>query len=232
MPAAAIWAGLVHVLTAAGVIPAFLALIATADGDFAEAFVWLGIAFIIDGVDGPLARHFGTKKHAARFCGERLDLIIDYITYVVVPAFMIYKADLVPEDYKGVAAGLILLTSLYHFSDTESKTEDGFFVGFPAVWNVVVFYLFAIPAPPTIALALIVVLAALTFVPFKWIHPVRVQAFRPVTFVAMAVWAVTAIVVTAQGFPGSAVAQALLAATGLYAVAISFLRTTNKNATL
>ncbi len=232
MPAAAIWAGLVHVFTASGVIPAFLALVATANHDFEAAFAWLGLAFVIDGLDGPLARYFGVKKHVPRFCGERLDLIIDYLTYVVVPAFMVYEAGLVPEGYNGIAAGLALLSSLYHFSDTQSKTEDGFFVGFPAVWNLVVFYLFAIPIPQSAALAFIVILAALTFVPSKWIHPIRVRALRPVTFAAMATWAIAAIAVIIQGFPGSTATQAVLGATAFYAIAVSFVRPVEKNSKL
>ncbi|MDZ4791311.1 MAG: phosphatidylcholine synthase [Hyphomicrobiales bacterium] len=230
MPAAAIWAGLVHAFTASGVIPAFFALVATARHDYAAAFAWLGLAFVIDGLDGPLARYVGTKKNLPRFCGERLDLVIDYVTYVVVPAFMIYEAGLVPAGWNGIAAALALISALYHFSDTESKTEDGYFVGFPAIWNLIVFYLFATPISQPAALAVITVLAALTFIPLKWVHPVRVRELRLLTFLAMAAWTAAAVMVLAQGFPGSGAAQGVLIVTGLYSLAIGFIRSARRSA--
>lgn len=224
MSAKAVCAGLVHLFTALGIIPAFFALIATMEHRYEAAFIWLGVAFIIDGLDGPLARHFDTKTNLPQFCGERLDLIIDYVTYVLIPAFMIYQAGLLPGGCNAVAAIVILLSSLYHFSDTESKTDDGYFVGFPAIWNLVVFYLFAVPIPPFASFVLIASLAALTFVPFKWVHPVRVRAMRGVTFAAMAAWGVAAIAIVATGFPGPALAQMVLVATGAYAVVIGVVR--------
>lgn len=230
MPTAAIWAGLVHAFTASGVIPAFFALVATARHDYATAFAWLGLAFVIDGLDGPLARYVGTKKNLPRFCGERLDLIIDYVTYVVIPAFMIYEAGLVPAGWGGLAAVLALISSLYHFSDMESKTEDGYFVGFPAIWNLVVFYLFAVPIPQALALATIIVLSALTFIPLKWVHPIRVKELRLLTFIAMAAWAAAAVTVVVQGFPGSSAAQAVLIITGVYSLAIGFIRSARRSA--
>ncbi len=222
-------AALVHVLTASGIIPAILAIITTAQHRFEAAFWWLGLAFIIDGIDGPLARHFHVKEVLPRFCGERLDLIVDYFTYVVVPAFMVYQAQLVPEALKLAAALMMTLTSLYHFSDKESKTSDGYFVGFPAIWNLVVFYFFAVPVNPIAAFAVIFVLSGLTFVPLKWLHPVRVTAWRPVTFAVMVLWAATAMIVTGQGFPASPLCQAMLIVTGLYGLALGLIRSAEKN---
>ncbi len=213
-----------HFLTAVGVIPAFFALLAVFDNRFEAAFAWLGVAFIIDGIDGPLARRLGTKAQLPRYCGERLDLIIDYVTYVLIPALIVYRGDIVPDGLQAVAAIVILLTSLYHFADLESKTDDGYFVGFPAIWNLVVFYLLAVPPGPVAGAIIVAGLAVLTFVPSKWLHPVRVAAFRPLTFAAMALWAGAAIFTVATAFPASPPAAVVLLLTGGYAVALSILR--------
>ncbi len=219
-----ITAASVHVLTASGVIPAFFALLAAFDNRFETAFAWLGVAFVIDGIDGPLARRFGTKTQVPRFCGERLDLIIDYITYVLIPALIVYRADIVPSAFEAAAAIFILLTSLYHFADRDSKTEDGYFVGFPAIWNLVVFYLLAVPVGGVAALFIITVLGLLTFVPAKWLHPVRVRALRPLTFAAMAVWAGAAVFTVATAFPAAPLAAFALLLTGGYAITLGVVR--------
>ncbi|MDX2265380.1 MAG: CDP-alcohol phosphatidyltransferase family protein [Hyphomicrobiales bacterium] len=221
-------AALAHVFTALGVIPAFLALIDAMNGVHERAFIWLGVALIIDGLDGPLARRLAVKQRAPRFCGERLDLIIDYITYVVVPAVMIHQSELVPEGLRTAAACLALLSALYHFSDTASKTSDDFFVGFPAVWNLVVFYLFCFPIGQGAALAVIVICAALTFTPLVFVHPVRVTALRPLTFAVMAAWAAAAVATVANGFPAEGLAQIGLAAGALYALGVGFARSAGR----
>lgn len=229
MPNKLIAAALVHVLTASGVIPATLALVATAHGRFEAAFWWLGLAFVIDGIDGPLARRFRVKEVLPRFCGERLDLIVDYLTYVVVPAFMVYRAGLAPEALTLPSVLLITLTSLYHFSDKDSKTSDGYFVGFPAIWNLVVFYFFAAPVGPILTFVIILALSILTFVPLKWLHPFRVKSWRPLTFAVTSLWAVAAMAVTFYGFPASPFWRAVLIATGLYGLALGLIRSAEKN---
>ena len=145
-------ASLVHVLTASGAALALMALIAAADGHWQEMFVWLGLALIVDGIDGPLARAAKVDQVLPRFSGVRLDLIVDYLTYVAVPAFALARAELLPEAFRLPAAIAILLSSLFHVADRDSKTEDGYFVGFPAIWNIVCLYLFAFMPPPTLAL--------------------------------------------------------------------------------
>ena len=214
----------VHAFTALGAVLGFLALVAAAGHRWEDAFGWLGIALIVDGLDGPLARRLHVKDKLPRFSGEHLDLVIDYFTYVVVPAYIIYEAQLVPRGLGTVAAALILLTSLYHFSDSESKTEDGFFVGFPALWNVVAFYGFIFPVPPALAFAVLFVLVVLTFFRFKWIHPVRVRRLRPLTFCIMGLWAAATMVALLEGFPGSLVVKATIALATVYLVAIGVAR--------
>ena len=214
----------IHLLTASGVLVGFLALLASFDRMWSLAFVWLAVAAIIDGLDGPLARYFKVKTHLPRFSGERLDLIIDYFTYVIVPALMIYGSGRMPEGLQMVATIIVLMTSLFHFSDEESKTEDGFFVGFPAIWNVVAFYLFVFPVPPVLGFAAIVFLGALTFVPLKWVHPIRVQRWRPLTIAMLTLWSAASALAIWQGFPASPAVQVVIGVCSLYLLACGLAR--------
>jgi phosphatidylcholine synthase len=209
-------AACVHVLTASGVLAGFQALLATIAHRWDVAFLWLALATLIDGIDGPLARYFKVKTHLPRFSGERLDLVIDYFTYVIVPALMVYAGGQMPEGWAGVAAAIILMTSLFHFSDEDSKTEDGFFVGFPAIWNVIAFLLFVFPLPPGVGLVTITILGALTFVPLKWVHPLRVRRWRPLTVAVLALWSGGAALALWQGFPASPAVQAVIGLCSLY----------------
>jgi len=211
LPAAA-----VHILTATGAVFGFFALTATARGAYETAFLWLGVALFVDGLDGPLARRFDVKNTLPRICGESLDLVIDYLTYVIVPAFMIYTAGLVPTGFAGLAASAIMLSSLFHFSDTKSKTKDGYFVGFPALWNLFVLYAFVLRPAPELVLAGLALFSALTFVPLKWGHPV--------TLAVTAAWSVTAIAVLLRGFPGDLITQFIFVAAAVYYIALSLSR--------
>ncbi|RIA47411.1 CDP-alcohol phosphatidyltransferase family protein [Dichotomicrobium thermohalophilum] len=221
-----IWpAAAVHIFTATGAVLGFFALTATARGAFETAFLWLGAALLVDGLDGPLARYFYVKQTLPRISGESLDLVIDYMTYVIVPAFMLYEADLVPAGFSGIAAGAIMLTSLFHFADNHSKTTDGFFVGFPALWNLFLLYAFVLQPAPELVLAGVALFSVLTFVPLKWGHPVRVRAFRWVTLTVTAIWSVAAIAVLLRGFPGDLVTQVIFAGAAVYYIALSLTRT-------
>jgi phosphatidylcholine synthase len=217
-------AACVHILTASGVLAGFQALLATIAHRWDAAFLWLAIATLIDGIDGPLARRFKVKTHLARFSGERLDLVIDYFTYVIVPALMIYASGLVPAGLGWLAAAIVLMTSLFHFSDKESKTEDGFFVGFPAIWNIVAFLLFVFAPPPALGFAVIALLGGLTFVPLKWVHPIRVRRWRPITIPVLAVWTGAALLAVWQGFPGAPSLQVVIGLCSLYLLACGLAR--------
>lgn len=214
----------VHGLTALGAVLGFQAMLEVAAHRWEAAFAWLGAALIVDGIDGPLARRVGVSKKLPRFSGERLDLIIDYITYVLVPAYIIYEAKLLPEGLGGIGAALVLLSSLFHFCDNESKTADGFFVGFPALWNVVAFYMLIFAAPEAINFAVLAVLTVLTFVPLKWLHPVRVARLRTLTLAIVAAWSAAAIAVLLLGFPASPGLQAVFAVSAIYLTALGLLR--------
>jgi phosphatidylcholine synthase len=214
----------VHAFTAVGVVLGFQALIAAAAHRWEEAFAWLGAALVVDGLDGPLARRVGVKSKLPRFSGERLDLIIDYLTYVMVPAYIIYEAGLMPPQLSMIAVTLILMSSLYHFIDNDSKTDDGFFVGFPAIWNIVALYLFIFTVPASLAFAVIFALTLLTFLPSKWVHPVRVKLLRPITIAVMVLWTAATVFALVEGFPGSLPVQLIIALSSFYIVAVGIKR--------
>ncbi len=224
MPARALGAA-VHVFTAFGAVCGLLALQSTAEGDWHLAFLWLGIALVIDGVDGPLARRYDAAAALPRFSGVRLDLVVDYLNYCAVPAFIVVRAELVPAGLQLVAGSIIMLSSLFHFADRKSKTDDGYFVGFPAAWNVVCFYILALGMDGPWAFFLIVVLAVATFAPLKWLHPLRVRSLRPLTLLVLLAWTAAALLVVATGFPAMPAAQAVFLISAVYVLAVGVSQT-------
>jgi len=214
----------IHILTAIGAVLALLALRAAHQADWQMMFVWLGIALIVDAVDGPLARLFDVKAVLPRFSGERLDLIVDYLTYVAIPAFVLTETDLLPEAFRLPAAIGILLSGLFHVSDINSKTEEGFFVGFPAIWNIVLLYLFVLGLPPMVALAVVGGLVLLTFVPILYVHPFRVVRLRILTGLVTLAWMVVAAVAVANPLPSALWVQITLLAVAAYFAAIGMSR--------
>jgi phosphatidylcholine synthase len=214
---------LVHLFTSMGAVCGLMATLAVLAGAWEAVFGWLGLALVIDGVDGALARLAKVERHLARFSGERLDLVIDYLTYVFVPVLALLQAGFLQGYSALFLASLILLSSLYHFSDTESKAEDHSFVGFPAIWNGVAFYVFAFALPQGLTASVVLVCVALTFVPLKWKHPFRTAALRLVTAVALAIWAVAGLSTLLTGFPADGWERAALLLTGAYALALTLL---------
>jgi phosphatidylcholine synthase len=186
---------LVHLLTATGAVFAMLAMLAAVDGKWSLMFLWLVVAFAVDGIDGPLARKYNVKTNAPQYDGVLLDLIIDYLTYVFVPAFALFKSGLLPDWTGWIVIITITFTSALYFADTRMKTRDNSFSGFPGCWNMVVLVLFALQPNYWIMLALVVALSITMFIPLKFIHPVRTERWRivslPVTFawVVFAGWA-------------------------------------------
>jgi phosphatidylcholine synthase len=188
IPILVAWA--VHALTASGAVLAFLAFLAVEQAHWRLALFWLGIALIVDGIDGPLARWVGVVRRTPGINGATLDLVVDYLTYVFVPAILIYRADLLPASWAPFAVAAILLSSLYTFARTDMKSSDNFFLGFPAVWNVVAFYLFML-RPGRVPSAVVVgVFAVLTFAPIYFIHPLRVRSYQPWLSSMTALWGV------------------------------------------
>jgi phosphatidylcholine synthase len=193
-------------------------------GSWEEAFAWLGLALVIDGIDGTFARMADVAVRLPRFSGERLDLVIDYVTYVFVPALALLQAGYLLGQPGLLLASLILLSSLFHFCDTESKTDDHCFVGFPAIWNIVAFYVFAFQMPSWAAAGLVLGCVVLTFVPMRWAHPLRTPLLWPVTLAVMALWCVAATLTIRSGFPAGPVVQAILLVTAAYGIGLALFR--------
>ena len=219
LPAAA-----VHCFTALGAVCALIALRAALAADWEEVFIWLGIALLIDGLDGTLARLTHITTVLPRFSGERLDLIVDYLTYVFVPAVALLQGGFLAGELGSVLAALILLSSLFHFSDTESKTADFCFIGFPALWNVVAFYAFALDLPHWLAVALVIACLVLTFVPWKWAHPLRTPLLRPVTVLVLLAGGCAAGLTLWHGFPASNLLKAILILAAVYVMGLVLFR--------
>jgi phosphatidylcholine synthase len=184
----------VHLFTASGAVFAMLAMLAAANHQWSLMFLWLVVAFAVDGVDGPLARRFDVKTYAPRFDGVLLDLIIDYLTYVFIPAFALFESGLLPGWTGWVTIIIITFASAMYFCDGNMKTKDNSFHGFPGCWNMVVLVMFAIQPNFWIILALVSTLAVAMFLPLKFIHPVRTERWRltslPITllWIAFAGW--------------------------------------------
>ena len=171
----------VHLLTATGAVFAMLAMLAAVDEKWSLMFLWLVVAFFVDGIDGPLARRYDVKKNSPIFDGVLLDLIIDYLTYVFVPAYALFKSGLLPGWTGWIAIIIITFTSAMYFADSRMKTKDYSFSGFPGCWNMVVLVLFALQPNFWVSLGFVALLAAAMFVPVRFVHPMRTERWRMIT---------------------------------------------------
>ena len=178
----------VHFFTASGAVFAMLAMLAATEAKWSLMFLWLVVAFAVDGIDGPLARRFDVKTHAPRFDGVLLDLIIDYLTYVFIPAFALFKSGLLPGWTGWVVIIVITFASAMYFCDGQMKTKDNSFQGFPGCWNMVVIVLFAIEPNFWIILILVLGLALAMFLPLKFVHPVRTERWRYLSLPIALAW--------------------------------------------
>ncbi len=202
----------VHLLTGSGAALALMALVSATKGHWTAMFGWLIVALIVDGIDGPLARKVDTKTHASNWDGAILDLVIDYLNYVFIPAYALIYSDLLPSPYGLGAALLVALTGVVYFADVRMKAVDNCFVGFPACWQMLVLVFLVFKPPVAVTLAIIVMLAAAQFVPLKFIHPVRTVRWRAVNLPVLLVWAVLAAWSVWERFePGQMVKVGLLA---------------------
>ncbi len=178
----------VHLFTALGAGLAMLALLEAMKQNWAMMSIWLAIAFVVDGIDGPLARKFDVKTNAPRIDGVLLDLIIDFLTYVFIPAYALYASGLLPGWTGWFVVLFVPFASAIYFSDTAMKTKDNSFRGFPGCWNMVVLSLLVITPPWWAILALVIVLAVAMFLPVKFIHPVRTERWRPLSLGMVIAW--------------------------------------------
>jgi phosphatidylcholine synthase len=189
-PARTLAAWGVHLLTASSVPAGILALRATVNGDAPTAFLWMAYTIVIDSIDGTLARAVGVKEVLPWIDGARLDDLVDYFTYVVVPVFFLLHMRLLPPALELPLTVLVTVASGYGFSQTAAKTADHFFTGFPSYWNVVAFYLYVLGWPQALNAAVIALLAIGVFVPLRYVYPSRTPTLRGLTVALGIAWGV------------------------------------------
>ncbi|GAA5094327.1 phosphatidylcholine synthase [Bartonella acomydis] len=178
----------VHLLTASGSFLAFLSLISASQKEWTAMFCWLGLALLVDGIDGPIARKLDVKYVLPTWSGELLDNIIDYVTYVLIPAFALYQSGLMSSGLSFLLSAIIVISSAIYYADTGIKTKENFFKGFPVVWNMMVFMLFVVKPKEWIIFTIIALSAIISFLPIYFIHPVRVIRLRKLNFPIFLLW--------------------------------------------
>lgn len=206
----------VHAFTASGVVLAMLAAYAAYQLNWTAFFTWLGIALFVDGVDGPIARRFAVERRLPTFSGAALDTVVDYVTYVFLPAFAIATGGFTSAPVALALAGVIVFTSAMYYADTRMKMKNNAFRGFPVVWNGVVFLLFVFQPGAAVLIAIVLSLAVLTFLPIAFIHPVRVERWRPLTLAVSATWFVVAGLSLAWSLDPPDIVRLVLLLTSLY----------------
>ena len=210
----------VHIFTACGAALGFLALILATGEQWAAMFLCLGLALVVDGIDGPLARAFKVAELLPRWSGEALDFVVDFITYVFVPAYAIAASGLLPQALAIPAGVVVVITGALYFADRQMKTRDNYFQGFPAAWNLAAFYLYLLMPPPWVAAAAVAALAALTFAPIRFVHPLRVRHLRVLNIALMAAWAALALLSVISNLdPGPYVTWPLVAIAAYFLIA-------------
>ena len=188
----------VHLYTASSAVLALLATRAIFEYRFRDAFFWLGVAIMIDSSDGVFARAARVSQRLPWFNGAKLDDIVDYLTYVFVPAVFVWRALLVPDTWTIPVTSAMLLSSAYGFNRDDAKTGDHFFTGFPSYWNLVVFYLFLMHESQVVNALVLIALAVLVFVPIRYLYPSRTPTLRALTVALGIAWGITLLVMVWQ----------------------------------
>ncbi|MGB4782381.1 CDP-alcohol phosphatidyltransferase family protein [Candidatus Methylomirabilis sp.] len=190
------WA--VHLLTASGAVVGGWCLVAIHRGDYRGAFFGMVLAGVIDAVDGPLARLARVKEVLPQFDGAKLDDIVDYLNYVVVPIVLIQAANLMPESVSIWIVPFPLLTSAYRFCHVSAKTPDHFFTGFPSYWNILAFYCYVGRSPLWFNAVFILFAAIMVLVPIRYIYPSRTRILRPLTIGLGILWSASLLILLWQ----------------------------------
>jgi phosphatidylcholine synthase len=190
----------IHLLTASGAALALLALLEAAREHWSMMFVWLGVALLVDGIDGPLARRLDVANVLPDWSGDTLDLVVDFLTYVFVPAYAITASKLLLPVAAPLVGLAIVMSGALYFADRRMKTDDNHFRGFPALWNAAAFFLLLLKPSPVLATAVLAAFVVLTFVPFHTLHPLRTRRWRPLTLALIGIGAVLAIIVIVADF--------------------------------
>jgi phosphatidylcholine synthase len=190
---------LVHFFTASGVVFGFLALLSAINNNFPACIFWLALALVVDGFDGTLARRYKVDVFTPNIDGAVLDNIIDFFTYVIVPVFMIYNFNFLSNTVALPVSFLILLVSCFTFINKDLKTDDYYFTGFPALWNMLVLYLYILESSQLTNLITILFLCIMTFVPMKFVHPLRVVHLRKTSMSMVLLWCITTVYILISG---------------------------------
>ncbi|MEJ6708973.1 MAG: CDP-alcohol phosphatidyltransferase family protein [Amylibacter sp.] len=214
----------VHLFTATGAIFAMLAMLAAVDGKWDLMFLWLVVAFIVDGIDGPLARKYDVKQFAPQYDGMVLDMIIDYITYIFIPAFALFKSGLLPDWTGWICILVITYSSAMYMVDTRMKTKDNSFAGFPATWNMLVLVIFATEPNFWIILFLVIACAITMFTPLKFVHPVRTERWRWLSLPIAFIWTSAASYAAWSNFDQNTLVTLSLTMTSVYLLVAGILQ--------
>lgn len=214
----------VHLFTAAGAGLGLLALTAAIDRRFALCFAWLGAALVVDGLDGALARRARVSETAPFIDGALLDLVVDYLTYVIVPLIALWRSDLMPHGLALACALVVAIGSALYFADKRMKTPDLWFRGLPGCWNIVALYLFAFRLPATMTAAILLGGTALMFAPIVCVHPLRVTRYRGLTLAISLLWLACAGAAILRSFAPTPLANWGLGLSGLYFIGLSVWR--------
>jgi phosphatidylcholine synthase len=208
----------VHLLTASGAVLAMFAMLAAVTEEWSLMFLWLVVALIVDGIDGPLARKYDTQKNWPTYDGVLMDLIVDYLTYVFIPAFALFKSGLLPGWTGWLAIIVICYGSVVYFADTRMKTKDKSLAGCPACWNMVVLVLFATRPGEMVILLVVILLTITMFTNLKFIHPTRTKRWHEISLAVCVAWIALAGWAAWWNFAEGPVAKWLLVLTSLYLV--------------
>lgn len=191
-------AWLVHAYTATGALLAFLAMQAATVRNFRAAFLWLFAAVLVDSTDGFLARLARVHERLPNFSGQKLDDIVDYLTFVFVPAVILWQAEAITGVWTIPVVAAMLLSSLYGFVSDDAKTDDHFFTGFPSYWNIVAVYLVVLELSPVVNAVILLALSALVFVRIGYVYPTRTTPARALTLVLAVLWSLMMLVLILQ----------------------------------
>ena len=206
----------VHLLTASGAVLSMFAMLAAVEEKWSLMFLWLVVALLVDGIDGPLARRWDTPRNWPTYDGVLMDLIVDYLTYVFIPAYALFKSGMLDGWTGWFAIIVICYGSVIYFADTRMKTKDKSFSGFPACWNMVVLVLFALDPNPTTILVVVSFLTVAMFLNLKFVHPTRTKRWREITLPVSLAWVVFAGWAAWVDFAEGSVAHWGLVASSLY----------------
>jgi phosphatidylcholine synthase len=215
----------IHLFTALGAGCAILALIAAARAEWTVLFAWLGLALLIDGVDGTLARYFRVAEILPRWSGDALDLIVDFTTYVFVPAYALAASGMLPHQLAVPLSVAIVVSAAIYCADRQMKLPDNSFRGFPVLWNAVAFHLFVLKFSPWVTAGVIATFVVLTFAPYRTIHPLRMPHMRGLNAFALLAWAALALYALLRDLDPGVWVVVVFTAFGIYFLAAGlFLR--------